>query len=101
VTTQHPFETKRGLKAAAELTLDDEILVATGKYKKITIIRTLPLVKNQKVINFVVASKSKKSTDHMLLANGIITGDLHLQRQLSKISSIKKDISSQVLARNK
>jgi hypothetical protein len=84
VTTQHPFETQKGLKSAADLTIDDKILTSAGKYQKLTILKVLPPAKNQRVINFIVSSNSKKPIDHMVLADGVVTGDLYLQRKLSR-----------------
>lgn len=84
VTTQHPFETQKGLKSAADLTIDDKILTSAGKYQKLTTLKILAPVKNQRVINFVVSSDSKKPMDHMVLADGVVTGDLYLQRKLSR-----------------
>lgn len=84
VTTQHPFETQKGLKSAADLTIDDKILTSAGKYQKLTTLKILAPVKNQRVINFVVSSDSKKPMDHMVLADGVVAGDLYLQRKLSR-----------------
>ena len=100
VTTQHPFETSNGLKAASELTINDKILTANGQYRKLTSLKVLPLVKNQKVINFVVSNNSKRPIDHMLEADGVITGDLYLQRQLGRRVGPKlNDLPASVAAR--
>lgn len=101
VTTQHPFETANGLKSAADLTIDDKILTARGQYQKLTTLKVLAPVKNQKVINFVVSSNSKNPIDHMILADGVITGDLYLQRQLSrKVEQKLKEMNSKVAAKH-
>lgn len=101
VTTQHPFETARGLKSAAELTIDDKILTSVGKYEKLTTLKVLAPVKNQRVINFIVSSNSKKPMDHMVLADGVITGDLYLQRKLSRQLAPKLQEKAPAVAVNK
>ncbi len=101
VTTQHPFETQRGLKSAADLTINDKILTSVGKYEKLTTLKVLPPVKNQRVINFIVSSNSKKPRDHMLLADGVVTGDLYLQRKLSRQLAPKLQEKAPAVAVNK
>jgi hypothetical protein len=82
VTQKHPFLTPQGLKAAQDLATGEEILDETGSYVPLTVARLLPAQSNQVVYNIRLDSSSSDPKDHMVLADGIVTGDLLLQRAL-------------------
>ena len=54
---------------------------ADGKWQALTTVRTLPVVEGQKVINFYLDTASEAEEDHLVLANGFVTGDLFLQQR--------------------
>lgn len=84
VTTKHPFQTPAGPKQARYLKMTDEVLGADGKYHKLTVRRALPIEAGQQVWNFTLDSDSALPEDHMVLSDGIVTGDLFLQTRLEK-----------------
>ena len=86
VTGGHPFATARGMLPATALKKGDRITGHNGKTEAIASIRKLPVNPQQMVRNFTVAG-GKADQDHLILANGIVTGDLHLQQKLLNSSS--------------
>ena len=84
VTQTHPMLTHSGLKKANELSLSDEIQGADGAFHKLTSIAELPIEAGQYVINFELEADSEAEAEHMLLADGIVTGDMILQLKLSQ-----------------
>ena len=83
VTEDHPFHTRDGLKAAKDLKSGLEISSSNGQFAKIDHFKIRPIDKSQKVRNIVLES-GLADADHMVLADGIVTGDLHLQQKLMK-----------------
>lgn len=81
VTYDHPMTTKRGVVMAAEVTANDQILIEGNKWVAATI-ETLPS-HGQTVYNFVLEGDHQRQ-NHMILANGVVTGDLYLQRRIKK-----------------
>ena len=89
VTETHPMLTRRGVVKAAELRFDDEIKVYTGAWVKI---HSLTAVKySDKVINIKLDGEDEK--DHLVIANGVVTGDLYLQQQLSNKFFLKPELA--------
>ncbi len=84
VTSTHPFPTSAGLKTAKELVPGDRILGEDGKTHAITHLEQLPKDDKQVVVNFIVNPDSADPRDHMVLAGGVVTGDLYLQQALAK-----------------
>ncbi len=84
VTVSHVFPTKSGLKQAQQLSLSDEIKGSDGQYRALTTLKRLPLADRQYVWNFSLESDSDSPDAHMILANGVVTGDLSLQLALAK-----------------
>lgn len=84
VTSTHPFPTAAGLKTARELLPSDRILGADGKTHALTRLEQLAKDPRQVVVNFIVNPDSTDPRDHMLLADGVVTGDLYLQQALAK-----------------
>jgi len=83
VTKGHPFLGRFGLISAASLKLGDEIQTGPGKWQRIEVAVKNQALPHDEVWN-VVASAADGSQAHTLLANGIVTGDLELQRELAK-----------------
>jgi hypothetical protein len=69
---------------ASDLKVGDMVYSQDGKFHKLTVLRTLPIKADQQVMNLMLDTTSSRSEDHMLVADGIITGDLYLQEQLKK-----------------
>lgn len=67
------------LKKAKELVVGDKVLGADKKYHSIDNLKRLSVESGQKVINFNLETDSKDTNDHMLLSDGIATGDLFVQ----------------------
>lgn len=83
VTEGHPVPTRVGLKQAKHLTKADQIQGADGSFHALAKLERLPLDKTQMVRNLVINPTSDDPADHMLLAGGVVTGDLFLQRRLA------------------
>lgn len=86
VSSTHAFITKKGVKMAMDLSLNDELALEGGEafhpIEKIALV--LPVDKKQQVINLKLKTKSKNPKDHAVLANGLVSGDLFLQTDLEK-----------------
>lgn len=88
VTSKHPFMTENGLRMAAQLQKGDRILTARGTFRKIDVVNALAPKAGQMVVNIALGSESFAATDHMVLADGIVTGDLQLQERLENTAAI-------------
>jgi hypothetical protein len=84
VTQTHPMMTKDGLKKAAALSLGEEVRGADGTFHKITVLKELPVVQGQQVVNFELAPDEPGTDAHLVLADGLVTGDFVLQLGLNK-----------------
>jgi hypothetical protein len=88
VTAKHPFMTNFGLRTADQLTKGDQILTPDGSFRKIEVAKVLPEKPGQVVINVALAGAHLGSNDHMVLANGVVSGDLQLQERLENMSHL-------------
>ena len=84
VTQTHPMLTQAGLKRANELTLDDQVQGEDGQFHRLVTIEELPIEAGQYVINFELEAGSDAQEEHMLIADGIVTGDMVLQLKLNQ-----------------
>jgi len=82
VTRQHPMLTAKGVKAAWYLAAGDEIQDLNGKWRRVDNISHE--VTRNPVINIEIEGASADPSDHALLADGVITGDLYLQEHLGE-----------------
>ena len=82
VTEGHPFSTPIGIKAAKHLVKGDKLLTENG-FVELGTIEKLKLNPTQVVKNISLKA-GKNPMDHMLEADGIVTGDLYLQRSINK-----------------
>lgn len=71
------------VKKANQLTVNDSILGADGEFHKVTVVRQLPVDPDQQVFNFELESTSGKLANHMIVADGIVTGDVSVQAELN------------------
>lgn len=86
VTSAHPFAVKSGgLKQASDLTKADSILGRDGKFHPLTALRQRAPDANQRVVNVELRTSSRDDPgEHMVLADGIVAGDLFLQERLQE-----------------
>lgn len=81
VTTKHPMLTKHGVATAISLRAGDEIMNEQGTWQRIDAVSREKATLS--VINVELDTASSDPADHALLADGLVTGDLYLQEQLS------------------
>ena len=84
VTTEHPMPTQRGLVMAQFLLVHDRIQYGDGSEHEVVAVRSVVESSAKKVRNFMINPDSSHAEDHMVLADGIVTGDLYLQNQLKE-----------------
>ncbi|RYZ91519.1 MAG: hypothetical protein EOP04_00195 [Proteobacteria bacterium] len=83
VTGEHPFLTSRGLVKAIDLKLgeilvsgEQKVLVERIDFEKISIGQKAPIVWNFELVG------TENEDEHYVSANGVMTGDLYLQKRL-------------------
>jgi hypothetical protein len=86
VTQNHPFMTQSGMKVASKLTKADKILVGKNRYEQVTTLKKNDLDPNAYVHNFKVMGNHGEAQEHMVMADGVVSGDLYLQQQLEEQS---------------
>lgn len=84
VTSLHPFMTRNGLKQAKHLTTADEIVEPNGTFMNVSSINFHETDENTWVYNFALDTESGAPDDHMVLADGIVTGDRFLQDKMAR-----------------
>jgi len=85
VTEDHPFLTKKGW-VQTQVLKKGEILIGNGQTQKVTSVKKLKYQAPEDVWNFELDTDD--TYGHMVLANGIPTGDLTTQLNLK--SEMKK-----------
>ena len=88
VTETHPFATNMGVKAAKHLTVGEKVLTANG-YKALDTVVKMKINPTQVVKNLTIKG-AKSVEDHMVEADGVVTGDLFLQRQINNSLNASK-----------
>ena len=83
VTQTHPFQTKVGIQAAKHLRLGDKVLTASGDFIALEKVEKLPINPTQVVKNLSIKN-AKSTVDHMVEADGVVTGDLYLQKMINE-----------------
>jgi len=80
VTAEHPLLTKKGMKLAREITIHDELKVSG--LDKFTALKSISQqAYDGDVYNFELAGN--KEADHLVIADGLVSGDLYLQIKMS------------------
>lgn len=79
VSQDHPVLTAAGTKPAINVTDGDRLFDIDGKQLAVIGVAILPVDEGQRVINFILDAPSESDSDHMLLADGVVAGDLVLQ----------------------
>ncbi len=88
ISQKHVVLTKAGLKRAIEVKPGDEVKKADGTWIAVSSQELLPVVVGQNVINFTLSEISVSEVDnHLLVSEGIYTGDLVLQTEFDQIKS--------------
>ena len=82
VTENHPFLVSTGLKGALNVKVGEKTISPNGTYSEITTARTLAFAPNQVVYNIRLESANDSNENHMVMGDGIVTGDLYLQRKV-------------------
>ncbi len=88
VTRAHPMITKEGLKRADAIQVGDQIAAQSGTWEAVNAVSVEADRPRQTVWNFVIDTASQDPSDHAILANGVITGDLYLQEYLAHRKSL-------------
>lgn len=86
VSQDHPILTDSGVKAARDVTTSDKLFDAAGTPREVSSVTELPVEEGQRVINFMLSTESNADSDHMILADGVVAGDLILQWLLKERS---------------
>jgi hypothetical protein len=81
VSFGHIMVTKRGYVRASDVRRDDQLLRSDGSWVSVSIVKKVPA---RHVINFVLNSNSRSYEDHVVVSDGLVTGDLWLQTNLGK-----------------
>lgn len=82
VTETHPMPVKGGIKMAKDVTDSDYMFDANGVIHRVSMAKKLPVNPDQIVLNIRLESESADPMQHMVLAEGIVSGDLFLQRKM-------------------
>lgn len=72
------------VKRADEVKVGDLVLGADGIYHRVNTVRELPVREGQLVFNLRVRTDSTNPDDHMIVADGVVTGDHWLQESIVK-----------------
>ncbi|MCX6131385.1 MAG: Hint domain-containing protein, partial [Proteobacteria bacterium] len=81
VTEEHPFPSKRGLLPAASLKAGDQVADGQDGYETIESIELRQYEKSPIVWNIELEAGAD-AIEHYVLADGVVTGDLFLQKSL-------------------
>lgn len=83
ITELHPVPVKGGLKQAKDVTTADYIYDDNGIIHRVTSAEALPVKPNTIVYNVRLEGSTTVTAEHMVLANGLVSGDLFLQRKMA------------------
>ena len=83
-TQSHAVKTTSGLKQAKELLVGDEVFDGDGATHRLSTVRALEAAPRQRVINLSLEAPFGITDGRMLLANGIVTGDVVIQNRLER-----------------
>ncbi len=89
VTQTHPFATKLGVRAAMHLKPGEKVLTADGSYKALDQVVKMKINPSQVVKNLTIKN-ARTVIDHMVEADGVVTGDLYLQKQINNSLNASK-----------
>jgi hypothetical protein len=89
VTSEHPFMTKIGLMGAKDLRVGDLIQDHARGWQPIERVETKPSAEASIVWNLELDVTTHDEDHHMLLANGVLTGDHYLQKRVRSRQSLE------------
>jgi hypothetical protein len=72
------------VKKANEITTSDKLLGKGGTFEQVSTVRILPVDPKQEVYNLELELDTMQLKDHLIVANGVVTGDYLVQQQLSR-----------------
>ena len=84
VTSEHPMYTQEGVKKAKDVRITDKFKTMAGKMVSLRAISQKPYAEN--VYN--VELEGSEEADHLLIAEGLVTGDLYLQQKLQQAAPL-------------
>jgi hypothetical protein len=82
VTTKHPMLTDRGIIKAKDVSKNDKLKIQDGSFEAINSIEEIKISTNSNVHNLELDVVGDKFEDHLVIADGVITGDLFVQQKL-------------------
>ncbi len=89
VTSTHPMQSNKGIKAAEDISIGDQLILENGS--SVALKKVTRQAYSDQVYNVELEGASE--ADHLVIANGLVSGDLHIQNNLQKtvrgIASIK------------
>jgi hypothetical protein len=83
VTRDHPFLSQLGLIGAKDLKAGDQVRGADERWVKVTSVTQDEPNRNTIVWNIELAAAEESEQHHMVVADGIVTGDLYLQNRIT------------------
>lgn len=90
MTSLHPVETSNGLKTAEQLSTSDQLRLKDGSWVSIQKIER----KKTKHDVYNIELKGSDIQSHLIISNGIVTGDLYLQKKLQETSKVPSFLSA-------
>jgi hypothetical protein len=86
VTSAHVVMTVDGLKQAKDLKLGDRVVGDDGNTYPIERLESVPPQIGQRVINFILEGYEADVNKHLLVSDGLVTGDLYLQNHFEGLA---------------
>lgn len=83
VTRNHPMLTPRGVLAAFELSDRDQVMIDGDAWSGVVRVSEIPFEGEEPIVwNLELESSSDDDDSHFVLANGMVTGDLFIQKKI-------------------
>jgi Tfp pilus assembly protein PilE len=82
VTSKHPMITERGIVTAAKIIPSDKLMLENNKADNIKEIKKVAIPKGEHVYNLELDVADEPLANRLVVADGIITGDLFVQQNL-------------------
>lgn len=83
VTRNHPMLTPQGVIAAFELSESDKVKMDGDSWSSVTQVSEIPFEGEEPIVwNLELESASDDDDSHFVLANGMVTGDLFIQKKI-------------------
>ena len=82
VTQKHPMYTGKDFIKASDVKVGTILMLSKNESVVVTAVKQLPVDPNQRVLNITLESDSESKEEHVVIADGLVTGDLLVQKQL-------------------